>query len=58
MKPQLNENSKCLMCKKGRIQKRHGKYGAFGGCNKYPMCPFTCKLKPIQLEINKFVGEE
>lgn len=35
-------NSKCPWCG-GELVKKHGKYGEFTGCNKYPKCKYTRK---------------
>ena len=31
----------CPACGKGSIVQRHGRYGAFFGCNRYPLCEHT-----------------
>lgn len=31
----------CPSCKKGRLQQRNGKFGAFLGCTNYPSCRYT-----------------
>ena len=31
----------CPSCKKGRLQQRNGKFGAFLGCTNYPFCRYT-----------------
>lgn len=39
----------CPSCKKGRLQQRNGKFGAFLGCTNYPSCRYT---QPIGGEQN------
>ncbi len=44
----------CLVCKKGDIVLRKGKFGRFAACNKYPDCKTTFKLPATGLvEVTK-----
>jgi DNA topoisomerase-1 len=36
---------KCPQCKEGNLVVRKSIYGAFIGCNKYPKCRYTEKIK-------------
>ena len=35
----------CPKCKKGRLQQRNGKFGAFLGCTNYPRCKHTQQVE-------------
>lgn len=35
----------CPRCKKGILQKKNGKNGAFWGCSSFPTCRYTCNDK-------------
>lgn len=37
----LKDLPECPSCKKGRLQQRSGKFGAFLGCTNYPSCRYT-----------------
>ena len=37
----LKDLPECPSCKKGRLQRRSGKFGAFLGCTNYPSCRYT-----------------
>ncbi len=37
----LKDLPECPSCKKGRLQQRNGKFGAFLGCTNYPSCRYT-----------------
>ena len=37
----LKNSPECPSCKKGRLQQRNGKFGAFMGCTNYPSCRYT-----------------
>ena len=37
----LKNLPECPSCKKGRLQQRSGKFGAFLGCTNYPSCRYT-----------------
>ena len=39
-----NNLGPCPVCKEGSIMIRHGKFGAFAACNKYPDCKTTYNL--------------
>jgi DNA topoisomerase IA len=45
---------KCQVCEEGFIVKRHGKFGDFFACNKYP----TCKTAYLEIEEGKFQVKE
>lgn len=37
----LHQGEPCPKCKVGYLVRRHGKYGYFLGCNRYPQCTST-----------------
>ena len=39
----------CPKCKKGRLQQRNGKFGAFLGCTNYPTCKHT---QPVEGDVS------
>tara|TARA_Y100000310_G_scaffold345853_1_gene471418 strand:- start:1909 stop:4125 length:2217 start_codon:yes stop_codon:yes gene_type:complete len=41
---ELSHLGTCPNCKKGNLHMRHGKYGNFVACNKYPKCKTTFSL--------------
>ena len=41
---ELSHLGKCPKCKEGELHMRHGKYGNFAACNKYPKCKTTFSL--------------
>ena len=41
---ELSHLGKCPNCKEGELHMRHGKYGNFAACNKYPKCKTTFSL--------------
>lgn len=53
---ELSHLGKCLICKKGELHMRRGKYGNFVACNKYPKCkttfslPHNALIKPAKKE--------
>ncbi len=55
---QKNEDAttgeKCKVCEEGFIVKRHGKFGDFFACNKYP----TCKTAYLEIEEGQFKIKE
>jgi DNA topoisomerase-1 len=55
---QKNEDAttgeKCQVCDEGFIVKRHGKFGDFFACNKYP----ACKTAYLEIEEGKFKIKE
>ncbi len=44
---QIPQAEICPSCKKGRLQLRQGKFGAFKGCSNYPDCKYT---EPVSSE--------
>ena len=53
---ELSYLGKCIICKKGELHMRRGKYGNFVACNKYPKCkttfslPHNALIKPAKKE--------
>ena len=43
----------CPKCKKGRLQQRNGKFGAFLGCTNYPTCKHT---QPVEGDTSSVEG--
>ena len=55
----LKDLPECPSCKKGRLQQRSGKFGAFLGCTNYPSCRYTQPVGGGQNEdLNLEVPEE
>ena len=55
----LKDLPECPSCKKGRLQQRNGKFGAFLGCTNYPSCRYTQPVGGGQTEgLNLEVPEE
>lgn len=56
---QVSHLSKCPQCKTGTLELRKGKYGAFYGCNKFPLCSYTelecqgCGM-PMNQQLDRF----
>ena len=43
----ISKLPECPSCKKGRLQQRTGKFGAFIGCTNYPSCRYTQPVNEV-----------
>ena len=43
--PEEKIGEKCPKCEEGDLVKKHGRYGEFIACNRYPDCDFTRNVK-------------